>query len=491
MPDRTASAHDLVIAGGRLATPMGSFEADLGIRDGRIATIGEGLSGAETIDARGKLVLPGGVEAHCHIAQESGMGIMQADDYESGSRAAALGGTTTFVPFAAKTRERTVAESLDLYAARAAGRSHIDYANHLILPDAEPETIAALPAAFARGVTALKVFTTYPKVKIDDAAFLAILSAAREAGRLTMVHAENDAMIAWMTERLMAAGQTAPKFHAPSHPALAEEEAIFRAISLARLADAPLLIVHVSTARGARLIAEARAEGAKVWGETCTQYVTLTHHDLDRPGREGAKFVCSPPPRDAAAQAALWQALRMGTLSVFSSDHAPTRFDETGKFFNGLDAPFPKIANGLPGLAARLPILFSEGVVKGRITLERFVALSATNAARLYGLAPQKGSLAIGADADIALWDPQTTRTLRAEDLGDNTGYSPYEGMVVTGWPVLTLSRGETIVRDGALTASAGRGRPLTPGTSILDDQPGMIAVERDAARPKGGAVDR
>ncbi|MEM6423267.1 MAG: amidohydrolase family protein, partial [Pseudomonadota bacterium] len=302
-------------------------------------------------------------------------------------------------------------------------------------------------------------------------------------------HAENDAMIRWMTDRLMAGGHTAPKYHAPSHPALAEEEAIFRAISLARLVDAPLLIVHVSTARGARLIAEARAEGARVWGETCTQYLTLTRDDLDRPGREGAKFVCSPPPRDTAAQGALWQALRNGTLSVFSSDHAPTRFDESGKFFNGLDAPFPQIANGLPGLAARLPILFSEGVVKGRITLERFVALSATNAARLYGLAPQKGSLAIGADADIAIWDPETTRSIRAEDLGDNTGYSPYDGMAITGWPVLVLSRGEVIVKDGVLTSAAGRGRSLMPGPSDLTDQPGGRVPERDPTLNFGAQI--
>ncbi|MEO0820788.1 MAG: dihydropyrimidinase [Pseudomonadota bacterium] len=481
-------SHDLVIAGGTLATPVGRFAADIGIRAGRIATLGTGLEGAQRIEAAGKLVLPGGVETHCHLAQEGGAGIMGADGYRTGSISAAMGGTTTIVPFAAKTRERSVGETLDLYAARAAGESVLDYANHLILTDAEPQTLADLPAAFARGITALKVFTTYG-IKIDDRAFLELLVVAKAHGVLTMVHAENDAMIGWTTERLVAGGYTAPRYHAPSHPVLAEVEAIGRAIALARLVDAPLLVVHVSTPEGARLIREARAEGAKVWGETCPQYLVMTRDDLDRPGMEGAKWVCSPPPRDAAAVEGIWQNLSNGALSVVSSDHAPYRADATGKFMHGADAPFNRIANGVPGLAARLPILFSEGVMKGRITMEQFVALTATTHARLYGLAHRKGSLAIGADADIAIWDPEAERRLTHADTGDAMDYTPYEGMAIRGWPVTVLSRGEVVVEQGALRAEPGRGEALARGTPDLAEQPGTLAPELDPARNFGAEI--
>ncbi|MEO0763808.1 MAG: amidohydrolase family protein, partial [Pseudomonadota bacterium] len=343
--------------------------------------------------------------------------------------------------------------------ARRAASSRLDYAQHLILPDAEPETIAALPGAFARGVTALKVFTTYDGVRVDDAALLAILAEAARHDRLVMVHAENHAMIAHRTATLVAAGDLQPRFHAASHPRLAEIEAIGRCLHLAALVDAPLFIVHVSTAEGAALIAKARAGGARVWGETCTQYLALTEADLDRPAREAAKFVCSPPPRQPADQRQLWRHLARGTLSVFSSDHAPHRFDATGKFAAlpeaaGDDAAvrFDRTANGVPGIMIRLPYLFSEGVMAGRLTLERFVALTATNPARLYGLAT-KGRLAIGADADLTLWDAGARWTVTDAALGDRSGYTPYAGLTLTGRPVRTLQRGTTVMADGIVTA--------------------------------------
>ena len=268
---------------------------------------------------------------------------------------------------------------------------------------------------------------TYDLMKIDDSQFLDILSVAKEHGALTMVHAENSGIIKWISDRLVAAGHTQPRYHAISHPAAAEAEAINRAITLARFVDAALLIVHVSTPEGAGLVAQARLEGAKIFGETCPQYLFLTRDDLDRPGMEGAKFMCSPPVRDASTQEALWRHLQAGTFSVFSSDHAPYRFDETGKLSAGPEATFKQIANGMPGLALRLPLLFSEGVNKGRITLNQFVALSATNAARLYGITG-KGTIAIGADADIAIWDPDQTRTVRVEDQHDAMDYTPVRG---------------------------------------------------------------
>ncbi|MEM6971399.1 MAG: dihydropyrimidinase [Pseudomonadota bacterium] len=483
-------SYDTVVKGGRLATALGTFDADIAIRDGRVAALGETLKGSEIIDARGLIVTPAGVEAHCHVAQESGAGFMQADDYESASRAAALGGTGTIVPFASKTRDRTVAASLDLYAARAEGRSVLDYAQHLILPDAAPATIAAIPEAFARGVTALKIFTTYDGVRVDDDAMLAILKAAAAHGRLVMVHAECHAIIKDRIATLIAEGKTHPRFHAEARPREAEEEAIFRTLTLARSVGAAVMIVHVSTAEGAQIIAKARAGGARIWGETCTQYLALTAEDLDRPALEAAKYVCSPPPRTAADQHQLWRHLARGSLSLFSSDHAPHSHDAQGKFATcpevletGEEPPFTKIANGVPGIMIRLPYLFSQGVMAGRISLERFVALTASNAARLYGLAPDKGSLAVGAHADLTLWDPEARWTVPDEALGDRTKYTPYAGLTLTGRPVLMLQRGIAVMRRGEVVVPPGTGRRLIPSTPDLSEQPGRAPRSATSAR--------
>lgn len=480
---------DLVIRGGKVATASDTFMADIGITDGRIAAIGAGLDGGDVIDASGKLVLPGGIEAHCHIAQESATGGMTSDDYRSGSISAAFGGNSCFVPFAAQHRGMGVTETLDLYDSRATGASVIDWGYHLIVADpTETALHDELPAAFARGITSFKVFMTYDLMQVDDRQFLDILTVAREHGALTMVHAENSGMIAWMSDRLVAGGHTAPRYHALSHPAIAEAEAINRAISLAKLADAPLLIVHVSTPEGAALVSEARLAGAKIFGETCPQYLFLDRDDLDRPGMEGAKFMCSPPVRDTATQEALWRHLQAGTFSVFSSDHAPYRFDETGKLAKGPDATFKQIANGMPGIGLRLPLLFSKGVRTGRITVQQFVALSATNAARLYGLT-RKGSIAVGLDADIAIWDPEETRAVRAEDQHDNMDYTPFEGRELTGWPVTVLTRGERVVDGGTLVAREGQGRFVTRDRIDLTGHPGVLSPEVDPARNWGTEI--
>ena len=471
---------DLVISGGTIVTAADTYRADIGISDGTITGIGLGLDGKDRIDATGKLVLPGGIEAHCHIAQESATGGMTSDDYRSGSISAAFGGNSCFVPFAAQHRGMGVTETLDLYDSRAEGASVIDYGYHLIIADPTEKALKEeLPAAFARGVTSFKVFMTYDLMKIDDKQFLDILTVAKTYGALTMVHAENSGMIAWMTERLMATGHTEPRYHAVSHPALAESEAMNRAISLARLVDAPLLIVHVSTPEGASLVAEARLSGAKIFGETCAQYLFLTRDDLDRPGMEGAKFMCSPPLRDVQTQEALWRHLQAGTFSVFSSDHAPYRFDGTGKLSNGPNASFKQIANGMPGIGLRLPLLFSEGVNKGRITLQQFAALSATNAARLYGL-EKKGSIAVGMDADIAIWDPDETRAVTVEDQHDNMDYTPYDGWSLTGWPTTVFTRGTRVVEDGKLLAEPGHGKYIARARIDLTGYPGHRAVEMD-----------
>lgn len=484
---------DLLIEGGTVATASDTFDCDVGIRDGRIALLGKGADmppATETIDARGKLVLPGGIEAHCHIAQESATGGMTADDYRSGSISAAFGGNSCFVPFAAQHRGMGVGETLALYDSRASDSSVIDYSYHLIIADPTEHVLEEeLPAAFARGITSFKVFMTYDLMKIDDAQFLDILSVAKRHGALTMVHAENSGMIKWMSDRLIEGGHVAPRYHAVSHPALAEIEAINRAIALARLVDAPLLIVHVSTPEGAALIAQARLDGAKIYGETCPQYLFLTRDDLDRPGMDGAKFMCSPPVRDTATQDALWRHLEAGTFSVCSSDHAPYRFDASGKLADGPDATFKQIANGMPGIALRLPLLFSEGVRTGRLTLNRFVSLTSTEAARLYGMHPGKGTIAVGADADIAIWDPDETRVVTLDDQHDAMDYTPYEGRELTGWPITVLSRGRRVVDAGRLIASPGDGQYIARNPIDLTGRRGTQVAEVDPARNFGANV--
>ena len=484
--------YDLVIAGGTVADVAETYRADVAVRDGKIVAIGRGLGGAErTIDAAGKYVLPGGIEAHCHIEQESSSGLMTADDYYSGSVSAAFGGNTCIVPFAAQHRGQALKDVLELYHGRASPKSVIDYSFHLIISDPTEEVLnVELPKAIEQGITSFKVYMTYDRLIVDDSQMLDILAVARRHGALTMIHAENNAMIKWMSGRLLEQGHGAPKYHALSHPRTAEAEAINRAIALAGFLDAPILIVHVSTEAGARIIAKARYEGRKVFGETCPQYMFLNAEQMDLPGMHGAKLCCSPPLRDRASQEQIWQCLQNGTFQVYSSDHAPYRFDETGKLHAGPKPDFPQIANGLPGIEMRLPLLFSEGVVKGRITLNHFVALAATNVSKIYGLDHCKGSVTEGKDADIAIWDPAVTRTVRASDMHDNMGYTPYEGMEVTGWPTTVLQKGKPVVDDGQLQAARGEGNFVPRRRIDCTGMPGRLAPELDPQKNFGVDLD-
>ncbi|MEM7429220.1 MAG: dihydropyrimidinase [Pseudomonadota bacterium] len=469
MPD-----FDLLIKGGTVATAADTFAADVAVRDGRIVALGHGLGSAgREIDADGMLVLPGGIDAHCHIEQESSTKIMTADDFYSGSVSAAFGGNTTIVPFAAQHRGQSLRDVVDTAHGRAGPKAVIDYAFHLIVSDPTENVLGQeLPALIQAGYTSFKVYLTYEMLKISDRQMLDVLSLARNHGAMTMVHAENDDVISWISERLLTRGYTEPKFHAVSHAQIAESEASRRAIDLARLVDAKLLIVHVSAPEAAQAILNARNNGLPIYGETCPQYLFLTAEDLDRNGMEGAKFCCSPPPRDRAAQEHIWRGLTNGTFQVFSSDHAPYRFDETGKLNAGPNPTFKKIANGVPGLEVRMPLLFSEGVLKGRLTLNEFVALTSTNAAKIYGLT-RKGSIAVGADADIAIWDPKWERTISQSILHDNMDYTPYEGRKVTGWPRMTINRGRIVVEDETLKVERGSGEfiertPEGDGTAAL-----------------------
>lgn len=462
-----SNGFDLVIRGGRIATAADIFDADIGIRDGTIVAIGKDLDpGGEDIDASGRLVLPGGVDAHCHFDQPTSDGSVMADDFDSGPRSAAFGGTTTVIPFACQQKGQSLRAAVDDYHQRAEGKSVIDYAFHLIVTDPNPQVLGQeLPALIREGYTSFKIYTTYDDLKLNDREIIEVLALAKRECALTMIHAENSDAIAWLTEALERAGQVAPRHHADARPAIAEREATHRAISLAEIVDVPMLVVHVSGGEAMDQIAQARAKGLKVFAETCPQYILLTRDDLDLDGFEGAKHICSPPPRDAESQASVWRGLANGTFQVFSSDHAPFKYDSiTGKKIRGEGSSFFHVPNGIPGVETRLPLLFSEGVGRGRISLNQFVALTSTNPARLYGLYPRKGTIAIGADADIAIWDPEREVTINNAQLHHNVDYTPYEGHHVTGWPEIVLQRGEILIRKGELCTKKNPGQFLACG---------------------------
>ncbi|WP_332748712.1 dihydropyrimidinase [Hydrogenophaga sp.] len=465
------SAFDLVIRQARVATASDCFEADIGIRDGRIEALGAALAkGRQEIDAAGRVVTPGGVDAHCHLDQPMAPPLRMADDFESGTRSAACGGTTTVIPFAAQEKGQSLRAAVDDYHRRAEGKAHIDYAFHMIVSDPTPTVLNdELPSLIRAGYTSFKVYMTYDDLKLDDGQILDVLSVAREEGAMAMIHAENADCIEWLSKRLEAAGRIAPRFHAHSRPMLVEREATHRAIALSELVDVPILIVHVSGREAVEQIRWARAHGLQVHAETCPQYLFLTAEDLGiDDSYKGARCVCSPPPRDKDNQEVIWNGLNDGLFTIFSSDHAPFRFDDPeGKKPGGQEVPFRHIPNGIPGLETRLPLLYSEGVLGGRITLSKFVELTSTNPAKAYGLHPRKGTIAPGSDADLVMWDEGDFELTNAR-LHHAVDYTPYEGMKLRAWPALTLAGGEVVWDGSSFHPRAGRGRFLRCGTPSL-----------------------
>jgi dihydropyrimidinase len=464
---------DLAITGGRLATAADVVRADIGIKDGRVTAIAERITGAtRVIDATGRLVLPGGIDAHCHIDQPQAPGLAaagakMADGFRTGTLSAAFGGTTTLMSFAVQHRGQSLREAVADYHRRAEGQAVIDYGFHLVISDPTPAVLGQeLPALIRSGHSSLKVYMTYAAMVLSDRQILDVLAVARAERAVVLVHAENHEILTWLAEKLESQGETRPRDHARSRPLAVEREATHRAITLGEIADVPIVIVHVSGGAPADEIRRARAAGLNVRAETCPQYLFLTAADLDLPDMLGAQAMCSPPPRDSDSQQAIWQGIEDGLFDIFNSDHAPYRFDREGKLAAGPHPPFRKIANGIPGLETRLPLLFSEGVMTGRIDLPRFVALTATNNAKLYGLHPRKGTIAVGSDADIAIWDPDRRVTIRNDDLHHNVDYTPYEGKIVTGWPTTVISRGEVIVDHGVWLGAVGRGQFLEQGPS-------------------------
>ncbi|MGB7301092.1 MAG: dihydropyrimidinase [Burkholderiaceae bacterium] len=471
------SQLDLVIRNARVATAADVFESDIGVQHGQVVMLGKNLpQGLRELDASGRFVTPGGVDAHCHLDQPVPPPIRMTDDFVSGTRSAACGGTTTVIPFAAQAKGQSLVAAVDDYHQRANGKAAIDYAFHLIVSDPTPEVIEKeLPALIKDGYTSFKIYMTYDDLKLDDGQVLDVLSVARAYGAMTMVHAENADCIAWLTRRLIEAGNTAPRFHAASRPMLVEREATHRAIALSELVDVPILIVHVSGREAVEQIRWARARGMPILAETCPQYLFLTAEDLGiDDSYDGARCVCSPPPRDAQNQEVIWDGIADGLFTVFSSDHAPFSYDDpTGKKPDGQEVSFDHIPNGIPGLETRLALLYSEGVLGGRITINQFVELTATNPAKLYGLYPRKGTIAVGSDADMVIWDEQPTKITNSM-LHHAVDYTPYEGRELRAWPATTIARGQIVWHEKKFVGRAGYGQFLRCS------KPSLLPVRRD-----------
>lgn len=465
---------DLVIENGRVVTPQGVMNGDVAISKGRIASVGKPIADAKKrVSAKGRWVMPGGVDPHAHIEQMSGMGQWNADTFETATKSAAMGGTTSVISFAAQANGQPLSKTVSDYAERARRGAMIDYAFHITLTDTDVARFDSdLAKLIGAGHRSLKVFTTY-NIQLSDAQLLRIFQRARQSGALVCVHAENDAIIAQAREDLIAAGQITPRDHALSRPRMAEIEAVERICRFAEYADQPVMLFHISTRDGAASVEAAQARGAPVWAETCPHYLFMTEAVLDKPGLEGAKWMCSPPQRTEQDQEALWTALLKGSVSLISSDHAPYRFDRSGKLSAGPNPGFHQIANGLPGLETRLPLLFNAMVTKGRGGPEAFAELTSHAPAKIYGLL-QKGAVAEGMDADIVIWDPVKTVTYEANDLHDNVGYNPWEGYQVTGWPERVILRGQTLVEDGKFLGA--------PGSGMWIDRPELATQPRERA---------
>jgi len=449
----------LLIKGGRIVTAADDYVADIYVDDERISLIGEELDhqADRVIDASGKYVLPGCIDPHTHLDMPFG-GTVTIDDVESGQTSAAFGGTTCHVDFIIQGKGQTFAAALDDWRAKANGKQVIDMGYHMAVTDlAEGGTLEELASLPEQGITSYKLFMAYKgALMVDDETLYRTMEVAAKTGALVMVHAENGDVIDVLVQEALAAGHTEPLYHALTRPPEAEGEATNRAIQLAHLAGAPLYVVHVSCKEAVEPIALARERGWNVWGETCTQYFFTSLDDIAKPDFEGAKYVFSPPVRDKSNWDVLWNAVRTDALSAISTDHCAFLWD--GQKTLGKD-DFSKIPNGGPGLENRLQMIHEFGVRSGRISLNRMVELLATNPAKLFGLYPRKGTIAVGSDADLVIFDPEKTTTISAKTHHSKVDYSLYEGTQVTGTPELVLLRGHVLVENGELVATPGIGR--------------------------------
>jgi dihydropyrimidinase len=452
---------DLVVARGNVARPEGAAEADVLIADGRIVDVvdpGQGR-GARVIDAKDKLVLPGGIDAHVHFLIGF-MGQRSVYDFFGGTVAALRGGVTTVIDFALQRRGRSLMDGLKHRRVQADRHVATDYGLHLISTDVSAAVLAEVPAVVGAGATSFKVYTVYEKeqLKVEDGPLFDLMTALGKAGGVMGLHAENASIIDREIAKRLAAGETAPRYHALTRPALAETEAVRRGLTLAEAAGCPLHIFHLNSGPGLDSVSAARAKGQNASAETCTHYLALTAEVYDR--EDGHLYVMSPPLRDAPTQERMWQGLAKGELCAVTSDDAS--YSAEAKAL-GRES-FDRIANGVPGVEARLPLLYTLGVAQERLTLPQFLEQWSAGPARRFGLSPSKGSIAAGADADLVLVDTQARRPMNAASHSGPIGYSPFEGMQLTGWPELTLRRGVVAVEDGKFLGKAGDGRFLVRG---------------------------
>jgi dihydropyrimidinase len=447
---------DLSIENGLLVTASSTSRADLGVKDGKIVQIGGHLGEAKRrIDAAGRYVMPGGIDVHTHL-DAPGVGFNTADDFLTGTIAAACGGTTTIVDFCQQQRGETLQEALAGWHRKADGKAVIDYGFHIIVVDFNPGVEEELLALPGQGISSFKLFMAYKGAQmVDDRTLVRTLAQARKSGALVMVHAENGDAADFLVEENLQAGNTAPKYHALSRPPRVESEATGRAIALAELAGAPIYIVHLTCRDSLEEVLNGRRRGVDVRAETCTHYLYATKEDLARDGFEGAKWVFTPPARSEEDQRVLWRALGDGTLQAVSSDHASWSYADHKSL--GKD-DFSKIPNGAPGIEERLTMVY-QGVNAGHISMNRFVELVATNPARLFGMFPEKGTIAVGSDADIVIWDPEATVTMSQSELHHKVDYTVYEGKEVRGRPQTVVRRGEVIVEDRQFVGRPGTGK--------------------------------
>jgi dihydropyrimidinase len=461
-----------LIKDGTVVNAVDTFKADVWIEGERIVAlthpdqkVTSSFQVDRTIDASGKLVMPGGIDAHTHLDMPFG-GTTSVDDFETGTIAAAHGGTTSLVDFAIQSKGSSIRAGLDVWHSKAEGKAAIDYGFHMITTDINPSTLEEMGAMVNEGITSFKLFMAYPGVLyVDDGQIFRAMQRARDLGALICMHAENGIAIDVLVQQAIARGETAPKYHALTRPQIAEAEGTHRALALAEMAGAPVYIVHLSASRALEKVVEARDRGLPAFAETCPQYLFCSFDDLAREGFEGAKFVCTPPLRPREMQEDLWRGLRTNDLQVVSTDHCP--FCMKGQKELGRDS-FAKIPNGMPGIETRMYLLWDGGVRAGRISPNRFVEITSTAPAKIFGMYPRKGSVAIGADADLIVWDPDKEHVLSQETLHMRVDYSPFEGRVVRGAPTHVLSRGKVVVENGSFLGKAGDGHFIRRGTFSL-----------------------
>jgi dihydropyrimidinase len=458
-------SFDTIIRNGSVVTATDTYLADIAIANGKIAAIGKDLptqNSSQLLDAAGKLVLPGGIDVHTHLDMPFG-GTTSADDFETGTRAAAFGGTTTLIDFAIQYKGQPLRQAFDTWMSKAFNKAVCDYAFHCIVTDVSGGQLAEMNDLVHEGVTSFKLFMAYPGVfMLDDGSIFKALQTTAKNGGMVCMHAENGSAIDVIVQQALAEGKRAPKYHALTRPTTAEAEATGRAIALAEMAGAPIYIVHLSCNEALEKVREARDRGLPVYAETCPQYLYLSIENFDAPGFEGAKYVFTPPLREKWHQEKLWNGLKCDHLQVVSTDHCPFCFKEQKEM--GRD-DFTKIPNGGPGVEHRMSLIYSGGVASGRFSANRFVELVATAPAKLFGLYPRKGTIGVGSDADLVIFDPERKHTISAKTHHMRVDYSMFEGIQVTGMPDVVLSRGKVVVDGDKFRGRAGQGEFLRRAT--------------------------